>query len=319
MSCKNWVAWLVMVIVLSMTVWLRADIAATTPAVTAPVATAPAGPAEVNISIYVISLGKFDVGSGAFTVDFYLDLKHPEGFNPEFEFCNGRATSTDKIIDTSTEKFYRIQANLVSPVDLKRFPFDHQTMQITLEDKKSTIDKMVFVPMLKETHVDESVVFTGWKYEGWSAEVRNHDYPSWDEKYSQYIFTVKIARIGMNSFMKTFLPVFFIVLVVLCSFVMRPDKVTTRMGMAGSGLVASVMFHVSISNQIPPVGYLTFADKFMVLTYLFMLASFVLNVVIMAAQEHKNERLVNRIHHATESTMFILTPVAYVSLFAFFS
>jgi len=273
---------------------------------------------EVKIGVYVLNLGKFDVATGAFTADFYLSLKCDGCDTGDFEFMNGRAGSVDKIIDKKDEKFYRIHANLNNPVDLKKFPFDTQEMQIIIEDKSKTTDELIYVADNELSGVDESIAFTGWNIDGWRADVKEHKYNVYDEIYSQYLFTIPISRIALNSFMKTFLPVFFILLVVLFSFILDPDKITTRLGMAGSGLVASVMFHISISNQIPPVGYLTFADKFMVLTYAILLSTFIINVYMIEMQERKQAEIVERIHRKTEYLVFIMVPALYLLLFLIF-
>ncbi len=276
-------------------------------------------PSVVNVSLYLLNLGKFDVSTGSFTADFYLSMTCEEECDPSgFEFVNGRAATLDKIIDTPNEKFYRIQANLSSPVDLKEFPFDSQRMQIILEDKKKTINEVVYAADNSVSGIDESITFTGWNLDAWTSYVREHDYKIYGEKYSQYVFEIDISRIVVNSILKTFLPVFFILLVLMFSFLLDPDKVTTRLAMAGSSLVAAVMFHISIANQIPPVGYLTFADKFMVLTYGIILASFIIDVVLLELTEKKKEELVKKIHSRTEYSMFILVPLLYILLFVFF-
>ncbi|HLC62927.1 MAG TPA: hypothetical protein VJJ21_01265 [Candidatus Nanoarchaeia archaeon] len=274
---------------------------------------------DVDVSLYVLNLGKFDVATGAFTADFYLNMKCSEKCDVgNFEFMNGRASSVDKIIDTDKEKFYRIQGNFNSNVDLKKFPFDEQKMQIIIEDKLHAVDEIKYIAQDEQSGLDESIIFSGWNLEGWDSEVKEHEYKVYDETYSQYVFDINIARIKLNAFMKTFMPVFFILLVVLFSFVLDPDKITTRLGMAGSSLVASVMFHISISNQIPPVGYLTFADKFMVLTYAILLATFVINVYLLELLERKNNELVERIHRKTEYSMFAVVPLLYLILFLLF-
>ena len=226
--------------------------------------------------------------------------------------------SLDKIEDKPDEKFYRIQANLNSPVSLKNFPFDEQQMQIILEDKKSTVDDLVYIPLDEESGIDDSIAFTGWNIKGWSGEVKEHYYPVYDETYSQYVFSINIAKIVFNSFLKTFLPVVFIMLVVLFSFLLDPDKVQARLGMVGSSLVASVMFHVSISNQIPPVGYLTFADKFMLLTYFVLLASFIINIAMLELQQLKKNEMVEKMHKYTKYPVFIVVLLLYFNLFLFF-
>lgn len=274
---------------------------------------------EVQVGLYVLNLGKFDIATGSFTADFYLSLKCETQCSPEnFEFMNGRASTVEKIIDEPNEKFYRIQANLNSPIDLKSFPFDAQKMQIILEDKEKTSEELVYIVSEEESGIDPSIVFTGWDIDGWNASVQEHSYSVYDETYSQYVFTVDISRIVFNAFLKTFLPVIFIMLVVIFSFLIDPDKVSTRLGMAGSSLVASVMFHVSISNQIPPVGYLTFADKFMVVTYMVLLFSFMINIAMLELQEQKKTEIVDRLHRRTEYSVFIAVPLLYLILFLFF-
>ncbi len=274
---------------------------------------------EVNIGLYILNLGKFDIATGSFTADFYLSMTCETECSPEnFEFMNGRTSSIDKIIDEPNEKFYRIQANLNSPIDLKSFPFDTQKMQIILEDKEKTIDDQIYIVNSEESGIDPSIVFTGWDIDDWNASVQEHEYSVYDETYSQYIFTINISRIVFNAFLKTFLPVIFILLVVIFSFLIDPDKVSTRLGMAGSSLVASVMFHVAISNQIPPVGYLTFADKFMVLTYMILLFSFLINISMLELQERKKNDIVDRLHRRTEYNIIWAVPILYFLLFIFF-
>lgn len=273
---------------------------------------------SVQVGLYVLNLGKFDVATGSFTADFYLSFKCEKTCPAfDYEFVNGRATSTDKIIDLPNEKFYRIQANLNSPVNLKRFPFDTQEVQIILEDKRLTRDELRYVPDLEESGVDSSIVFTGWELGQWSAREATHEYEVYDEEYSQYIFSIPLERLTFNSIVKTFLPIIFIVLVMLSSFFLDPDKITTRLGMVGSALVASVMFHISITNQIPPVGYLTFADKFMVMTYFIVLLSFAMNVFMLELSERKKTELLGKIHKYTEYSMFFIVAFLYLLLFVF--
>ena len=274
---------------------------------------------DVEVGVYVLNLGKFDVTAGTFTADFYIDFKCDSNCSPEgFEFINGRATSMDKIIDAPDEKFYRIQAALNSPMDLKKFPFDSQKIGFIIEDKSKTSKEIRYLASPFNSALDDEVFIPGWDITGWNVSTRKHNYGLYNETYSQFIFNIDISRFAISSFLKTFLPVMFIILIVLFSFIMDPDKLTTRIGMVGTALVASVMFHVSISNQIPSVGYLTFADKFMILTYFVLLASFILNIVMLEFTEQKKQKLVEKIHHYTEFSMFIVVPVLYILLFLIF-
>jgi len=278
----------------------------------------PAAPKEIKVGLYVLNLGKLDVSTGAFTADFYLSLYCDDGVpDLTFEFQNGRAATVDKLVDKPNEKTYRISANLSTKIDLRRFPFDAQKMQIMIEDKRETIDRLKYVPYLKETGIDPAIVFPGWNITGWEAEVREHEYSVYGETYSQYIFTVDIERIKFNSFLKTFLPPIFMMLIVMTTFILNPEQVNTRLATISSSLVASVMFHVSISNQIPPVGYLTFADKFMLLTYLILLSTFFLTLRVFVLQGRQEAERAKKLNRLAERLVFIGLPSLYVLLFLF--
>lgn len=279
-------------------------------------ATAIQGADNVEVGLYLLNLGRLDVATGAFTADFYLSLKCKDNCaSDRFEFVNGRAMSVDKIIDKPDEKFYRIQANLNTMVDLKRFPFDKQKLSIIIEDKEKTSDEMIYVPNMQESDIDPNIAFAGWNIKSWEAQESRHEYRVYDEEYSAYSFVVHLSRIPINSFLKTFLPVLFTVLILMFSFIMEPDKIVTRLTISTSSLVATVMFHVSISNQIPPVGYLTLADKFMILTYFVILSSVILNVAILKFSQRKKNEAVDKIHRATEYSVFIAVPAIYVLFF----
>ncbi len=284
----------------------------------------PATGREVEVGLYLVNLGKLDVSTGSFTADFYLSFKSKEPIpDGSFEFVNGRAASIEKLEDQQNEagfyeKFYRILANLTTPMHLKDFPFDSQQMQIIIEDKTEDVEKLRYVPAKNESGMDAAITFPGWRVTGWDVSVREHEYPVYESKYSQFVYTVTIKRMAFSSFLKTFLPVIFLMLIVMSSFILNPEQVTTRMGAISSSLVASAMFHISISNQVPPMGYLTFADKFMILTYFILLASFFLSIAVFILQGKKAVERAKKLNRISERIVIIGMPVLYVALFLIF-
>ena len=268
---------------------------------------------DVKVGLYVNSFGRLDMASKSYSADFYIWMKAEKEFAADFEFMNGSG-AMDKNLDCATEKWWRVKASLDIPVDLRRYPFDSQKLRIVIEDKKATLDQLRYVPD-NTCSLEPGIEFAGFEISGCRPVVTEHAYP-WGETYSQYVFTVDITRTKFNAFLKTFLPVIFIMLVVMSSFILGHDKAGTRLAAVSSGLVACVMFHLSITNSIPPVGYLTFADKFMVLTYFILLASFFLNARLMVLlDKKKDEAAAIRLHRATEGTVFIAVPLLYVGLF----
>ena len=316
-------SWTLSRLALGMVVWAFSGLATASAGAAAPVAAAPpapgteapAKPQEVRVGIYVLSMGKLDVTTGSFTMDFYMSLKSDRPVPESFEFLNGRAASVDKTVDEPNEKFFRILANLSSPINFRRFPFDAQQLQVILEDKQKVAGELVYVPDLEETGLDESVEFPGWQVTGWNATAAKHRYTAYKEDYSQYVLNVGIQRIKMNSFIKTFLPVLFLMLITVSSFILNPDQIVTRLATISSSLVASAMFHISIASQIPPVSYLTFADKFMMVTYFVLLVSFSLNIGIFVFQGKGRKEEAQKLSRWSERLMFAGVPVLYCVLF----
>ncbi|MCI0563875.1 MAG: hypothetical protein MN733_35830, partial [Nitrososphaera sp.] len=113
--------------------------------------------ATADIGVYVINAGKFDPQSGSYSVDFYLSYVCEAECEPNFEFANGRAVSIDKIIDEPLEKFYRIQANLQNPVDLRKFPFDSHNLTIEIEDKLQPKQTLEYRADSKQSGIEPSI------------------------------------------------------------------------------------------------------------------------------------------------------------------
>ncbi len=274
---------------------------------------------DVNVGVYVLNVGKFDVSTGSYTVDFYLAFKCDSECDPSnFEFSNGRATAIDKLIDSPTEKFYRVQAALAENIDLKNYPFDSHSLTIALEDKINTVEQLVYHADPKNAGVDPGVILVGWNLKGFDQIVATHYYAPYDETYSRYVFSIQIERIFLASILKTFLPVLFIVIVgLLALFIHETDKLWTRIGINTSSLIASVMFHLNVTASLPPLGYLTFADKFMLVTYVVLILSLGSTILMMRHAKKKDEEMLEKIYRWSLYGIPVLTLIGYLLLFLF--
>ncbi len=272
-------------------------------------------PEEVEVSLYLIDVSKYDVTTGEFAADFYLGLYCQDDCDPtNFEFMNGRETSLDMSIDTPEERFYRIQGVFGSSVNLEKYPFDEQKIQLVMEDKLKTTDELVYGVIENESGIDESIVFHGWEIKNWSVVVDEHYYPPYDETYSRYTFTVEIERIKLNALLKTFVPLFSIIIITLASLFLTPKEMGFRITIVGSTLITTVLLHLSILSEIPPTPYLTFIDKFMFVTYVILLLSFLVNISILALREKNRPVAAQKVHRFTEK-MVLLVPLVYILLF----
>jgi hypothetical protein len=228
---------------------------------------------RINASIYILNIGKLDEATGAFDIDFYLGLKSDRPFASDgFEFVNGRADSLDLITDAPTEKFYRIQASLYSHMNFEDYPFDKKTLSIDIEDKNDDDDNVVYIYDASHSGIDSDLALNGWQLDGFKGAVFHHYYPVYNQSFSRLEFDIDLRRPGMSSAIKSLLPVLFIIFVIFIASFIKDEMVDTRLTINTSILIAAVLFHVSIDSYLPPIPYMTMADKLMMLTYLFILA-----------------------------------------------
>lgn len=273
----------------------------------------------VNVGVYVLNVGNFDLSTGSYTVDFYLDLRCNQTCDPSnFEFMNGRATSMSELINTSTEKFYRIQASLSDNIDLKQYPFDSHELPIEMEDAEQTSDQQVYAYDVNNSGVDPAVVLVGWDLTGYNGTVVNHYYVPYDQTYSRFIFNIDIQRIFLAAILKTFLPVVFIVIVGLLALLIEDrGSIWTRIGINTSALIAAVMFHLNVTSSIPPVGYLTFADKFMMVTYVSLVLGLLSSILMIMYAKAGDEKLEKKIYTWSLYLIPLVTLLGYAVLFLF--
>jgi hypothetical protein len=288
--------------------------------VTAPVITpnqVQSNPAKVKVGVYVLSLGKLDTASGSYTVDFYLDLSSDGSSDPgKFEFANGRATSTDKSVDEPTEKFYRIQASLFDNLNLSRYPFDRHHLTIEIEDKEQTNNTQVYEVSKQDSGLDPAVKLAGWDITGWDARVENHYYAPYDTTFSKYIFDIQIQRSDLAAILKTILPALIIVVVGLLSLLLSPDKIIPRLTLNTGAFTSAVLFHLNMTSSLPPLGYLTLGDRFMIFNYLALTLVLISTLIALYYVDKKRQIAANRIH--TLALIFVPLLWAGLQLLNFF-
>jgi hypothetical protein len=245
----------------------------------------------INAGIYAISIGNFEFTKGTYVIDFYLVFKWDnQNISPaSFELMNGRATSKEKIYEDLTnetsEVWYRIQANLFITPEFKNYPFDAQDIKIIIEDSKYNSSLLTYLPLTDVTNVDDQCTLSGWNIQSYDINTEEHEYP-WGEKYSQLVFTIKIARETGPTVVKILLPPIIFCIVSGLSFFFKADKITHRLGLGTSMLISAVMFHLSQTSSLPSLPFLILIDKIMISVYAFLASSLFATTLIYIDEEY---------------------------------
>jgi hypothetical protein len=145
---------------------------------------------------------------------------------------------------------------------------------------------------------------------GWDTKVTTHYYPNFDQTYSRYEFFIKIQRGTLEAVLKALLPALFIVVGGFLGFLLGPDKTIQRLTINTGALTGAILFHVNVTSQVPPVGALTYADKFMIVNYVGLVGALLSTVFMMILMDRKREALAERLHRITR----ISIPVVWLLL-----
>lgn len=229
-------------------------------------------PTHVKVGVYLLHVGKYDPMSASTAMDFYLIFKcKPVCNQMNFEVMNATQTNMHLVDKTADSVIYRVQADLTKADNLRNYPFDNHALDIIIEDRQMTTDKMVFEADPATTALDNDLNVVGFTIlPTWTAKVTSHFYSVFQREFSSYKFSVFIKRPLLAGILKGVLPALIIMCCSFLTLVMKIEHTSQRLGIATSTLIASEVFHLNLTASLPPLGYVTFADMFMFINYMFL-------------------------------------------------
>ena len=278
------------------------------------------GPERLTVGVYLINIGKIDLQTGSYDLDFYfwLSTSNPNvdftREKPTFDFMN---SMNAKIEPNRAEPNYyevRVKGTFLKNMDFRNYPFD--TQQVTIEvEGFDTTDKLVFVPDTASSGYDSLINVPGWNLGETKSDVIVHQYP--DQSFSRYIFSFDIQRSPLSAFLKTVFPVIIITTIAMLAFWMSPTNFAPRIGLAASTLLAAVAAHLNAANQLPPIGYLTLMDKVMIVAYALFLNNLVSMVLQMRLVDHKKEVEAAKVNSKMRKLMPVIIGIILAILLPF--
>jgi hypothetical protein len=213
---------------------------------------------------------------------------------------NGQELGRQEYDQTPTNWNYRIQALLTGSFDLHKYPFDSHDLSILIEDGNATVDSLVYEPDANKDGLDNSIIIAGLNlHRPTTARVIEHYYPNFDETYSQYVFTLHVERPVLSGILKGILPALFILIIGFMCFLIAPQRVSDRIMLSTSSLIGSVLYHLSLTSAIPPVGYMTFADTFMSINYIGLIGTLGFTLGMIWCTDHGREDIVQGLHRVS--------------------
>src|ERR1700755_616510 len=126
-------------------------------------------PDTVITGIYITSIHDIDFKQQEYTVDFWLWLRYK---NPDFDFLHNLEVPLAKSVETSFAttdttggniyQLMKLQCVMKDSWIITNFPFDKQTLRLSIENSQYDSKSLIFQPDNVGKHYDPRFALKGW-------------------------------------------------------------------------------------------------------------------------------------------------------------
>lgn len=191
---------------------------------------------------------------------------------PGVEFVNTAAPHiTNRALEIEPDGTVRYLLGLTSEfranLDLRRFPFDHQTLEVRIQSFLWGDHEMVFIVDPTRIGFNPDNTFEGLVVTRAAAEIRHSEVAGWDEAFSEFVARVDVRRQSAFYIWTVFAPVTLIFLISCTVFVVPIENFHDRVGISLAALLACIATQFAMSFNLPQISYLTVIDRIFLVTY----------------------------------------------------
>ena len=257
------------------------------------------GLTTVSVDFYLLNLDAVDEKNETFDADLYLEFEWDDPrlshdgteeqlfadaavdeklttmWWPQIEYVN---TSEPTITNQSLEIFPNghvkytvgLTTTFRTGLDLRRFPFDRQVLNVRLQSFLYDSARVALVPAAKPPGWDHDGTFEELRVTDVTVESRTVQLSGRDERYSEFRGNILVVRNWAFYLWTVFGPVVLIFLIACAVFLVPLEAFADRVSICLTALLACIATHFAISFNLPHVGYLTVIDRLFVFTYAFV-------------------------------------------------
>lgn len=287
-------------------------------------------PDTVKSGIYVTSIHDINFKDKEYTIDFWLWLKYK---NKSFNFVDNleipqakTVTKSFSTVDTSGNEVYilmKIQCIMKDSWAINNFPFDHQTLRLSIENSQFDSSSLIFVTDTLGKQYDPRFTLRGWNIDSLktSSAIKIYETafgdPSVKEpktSYSSYRVRVSLSRDAFGLFWKMFLGMYVAFLIAYMCFYIHSDSIDSRFGLSVGSLFAVIGNKYIIDGSLPESTTFTLVDTLHGITLVFILIVIILTAFSLKLIKKGKLEKANKL----DRIFSILLLAIYISLNIFF-
>ena len=284
----------------------------------------------VKVGIYITSIHDIDFKQKEFTIIFWLWLKYK---NKDFNFQDNlevpqakTVTRSFYTVDTSDNKVHmqmKMQCVMKDSWRISNFPFDRQTLRLSIENSQYDSKTFVFVADTVGKHYDPRFTLSGWNIDSCilMTGVKAYETGFGDEslakphtEYSNFRVRLSLHRDASGLFWKMFLGMYLAFLIAYTCFYIHADGIDSRFGLSVGSLFAAIGNKYIIDSSLPESTSFTLVDTLHGLTLFFIftiIASTACSLYLVKKDQAKKA-------HRFDMLMAKVTIILYVALNVWF-
>ncbi len=229
---------------------------------------------EYKVGIQLMDVKDVNRLSGTYDMTFWVTIvsdKTDFTVNPppELDFVNGDQIQTSGLDLEPHLKKFKVSGVFQNGFDFRMYPFEILDMPIIVEPFfPLTADKVILTANKAYSGQDSSADsdIPGWNLSPGTVESTIHDYP-WGH-FSRLVVHYDVSSPAFMTLLKKLFTVLILDGLVIGAFWFKPDSLSERTAIAVGAILAATYFHAQfLLGELPPLGYLTVADKIMMASY----------------------------------------------------
>lgn len=303
------------------------------------------GAVLVDIGLYVEAISNINPVQNQFMVEGFIDMiwcDPREGFDPdtlgwhEKIFLEDDATNELQLIwwpdinfpaqvgsrdienleliifeDGTVEYEERFAVTLEGNFDLRNFPFDTQSLEITVESLAWSEAYLRFHEEDDMIGFSDAFDLPEWRWDAdqdLSTRIETVQDIRDDEPFSTFVIQLTVYREPNFYILKVLFPMVLIVALSWSVFWMDEASLGERLGISFTGLLTVVAYQFIIGDSLPRLSYITFMDAIINYSFLMMALTVVENVIVHIMRGDNHMRIALR---ADQSSRLIF-PLIYI-------
>jgi len=305
-----------------------------------PVQAETAGPRQVIVGAYINDIQELDTERGSFTIDFYMWFRWKDPTvdpTDSIEVMNSNAMEnttssptggvsgrpfTDEPVtmpDGSKYQGFRYQGAFSKNMNLHRFPFDIQNLNVVLEDLNQDNRELEFVAESTTVSINDKMTIPGFEIGKPTLAVIAHQYPTnfgdltapATPSYSRIVLSVPVVRDALPYLVKIMLPIVIVILITSLIYLIPPRLDEARTGMGVTAMLTMVALQWSTDADLPSVRYLMMVDVIYIVSMAYIL--FAMGYSVFASRRSTQDSA-EAVLSALDRRMGITSLVLYVVL-----